>query len=280
MQPPVVQEQKHRGTFAFPLEFHHVDKSHPRYHMPLHWHMDYELVRVLEGELILSLNARGLTLGPGDAALIEEGVVHGGLPGQGCVYECIDMDLNEFLRGNIPDFSDTARTLDATFPQNSEELRTIHRLFDTVKAGQSGYVLLAEGLILQLAGLIVQNHRYVSGGEQTARTAKRVRQLKAALGCIRKRYMMPLTLADLAAPTGLSPRYFCRFFTEMTGRTPIDYLNFYRMERACEQLIYTRESVTEIALSCGFNDLSYFVKMFRKYKGTSPRQFRKGGQTL
>ncbi len=280
MQPLAPEEQKHRGTFAFPLEFHHVDKSHPRYHMPLHWHMDYELVRVLEGTLVLSLNAKGLTLTAGDVALIAEGVVHGGLPGQGCVYECIDMDLNEFLRGNVPDFSDGTHTLDATFPQNSEEARTVRQLFDVVKAQKDGYILYAEGLILQLAGLMLQNHRYKEGNLPAARTDKRVRQLKAALGGIRKRYMMPLTLADLAAPTGLSPRYFCRLFTEMTGRTPVDYLNFYRVERACEQLMYTDESVTEIALSCGFNDLSYFVKTFRKYKGTSPRQFRKGGQAL
>lgn len=271
-----VQEQRPRGTFAFPLEFHHVDKTHPRYHMPLHWHMDYELIRVLSGELSLSLDTRSLTLYPGDVALVQEGVVHGGVPRE-CVYQCIDMDLNAFLRGNVPDFADSDTVvLDATFPRESEEARTIGRLFDTVQAAGTGYAFLAQGLILQLVGLILQNHRYVSSGERTARSQRRVRQLKSALKFIRKRYARPVTLNELAEAAGMSPRYFCRFFSEMTGRTPIDYLNFYRVERACERLTYTDESVTEIALSCGFNDLSYFVKTFRKYKGTTPKQYRKG----
>ncbi len=277
MFPPAVQEQKHRGTFAFPLEFHHVDKTHPRYHMPLHWHMDYELIRVLSGQLTLSLNTRSLVLTPGDVALVQEGVVHGGVP-KDCVYQCIDMDLNEFLRGNVPDFAREGATviLDATFPQGSAEADTIDRLFDTVQTEGTGYAFLAQGLILQLVGLILQNHRYTSSGEREARSMRRVRQLKSALAFIRKRYAMPVTLEEIAHAAGMSPRYFCRFFSEMTGRTPIDYLNFYRVERACERLTYTGESVTEIALSCGFNDLSYFVKTFRRYKGTTPKQYRKG----
>ena len=48
------QEQKVRGTFDFPVEFHHVDEAHPRYQMPFHWHIDYELLRVVSGHLSLS----------------------------------------------------------------------------------------------------------------------------------------------------------------------------------------------------------------------------------
>ena len=52
------QEKKSRGTFDFPIELHHVTKEHPRYQMPFHWHMDYELIRVLKGSLVLSLKRR------------------------------------------------------------------------------------------------------------------------------------------------------------------------------------------------------------------------------
>ena len=60
----------------------------------------------------------------------------------------------------------------------------------------------------------------------------------------------------------------------MTRRSPIDYLNYYRIETACLRLSSTEESITDIAYGCGFNDLSYFIKIFKKYKGVSPRKYR------
>ena len=55
----------------------------------------------------------------------------------------------------------------------------------------------------------------------------------------------------------------------------IEYLNFYRIEIACEQLLSTDLSVTDIAINCGFNDVSYFIKTFKKYKGITPKQYIK-----
>ena len=61
----------------------------------------------------------------------------------------------------------------------------------------------------------------------------------------------------------------------MAHCSPIDYLNSYRIERSCYQLLTTNLSVTEIAFENGFNDLSYFIKTFRKYKGTTPKKYMK-----
>jgi len=88
-------------------------------------------------------------------------------------------------------------------------------------------------------------------------------------------YSNKIELNDLARITGMSPKYFCRFFFEMSSRTPIDYVNYYRIERACYELITTNDSITEISLFCGFNDISSFIKTFKKYKGKSPRQYIK-----
>lgn len=275
------QEQKVRGTQDFPVEFHHVDKTHPRYHMPLHWHMDYELLRVVSGQLVLSLNAQRKTLVAGDIVLIRDGVVHGGTPTD-CVYQCVDVELSGFLHSSalaerdLTALQSNRITPDAEFPQQSEEAAVVHRLFDVLQAGGTGHVFLARGLILQLIGLMLQNHRYAQTDETAQRGLRRIRQLKAALGLIRTRYNTALSLQELAAAAGMTPKYFCRFFAEMTGRTPIDYLNYYRVECACTQLLYTEETVTAIALGCGFNDLSYFVKTFKKYKGLPPKKFRKG----
>ena len=98
--------------------------------------------------------------------------------------------------------------------------------------------------------------------------------MKNVLTYIRNNYGEPITLDELAAVAGMSPRYFCRAFAALTGRTPIAYLNYYRIECACERLTLTDKSVTEIAFSCGFNDMSYFSRVFKQLKGTTPTAYR------
>ena len=61
----------------------------------------------------------------------------------------------------------------------------------------------------------------------------------------------------------------------MTGRSPIDYLNVYRVEMARGKLLYGDESVTQVALTCGYNDVSYFTKMFHRYTGVTPLNYRR-----
>lgn len=90
---------------------------------------------------------------------------------------------------------------------------------------------------------------------------------------IEQHYTEPITLPELAESVHMSPKYFCRFFRHMTRRTPIDYLNYYRVECACQELLTTEKSVTEVALDCGFNDISYFIKTFRRHKGVSPGKY-------
>ncbi|HIS78887.1 MAG TPA: helix-turn-helix transcriptional regulator, partial [Candidatus Caccousia stercoris] len=72
----------------------------------------------------------------------------------------------------------------------------------------------------------------------------------------------------------------CRYFKELTHRTPIDYLNYYRIEVACEQMVYSHRALTEIAYDCGFTDSSYFIKVFRHYKHMSPTQYMLGTKKL
>ena len=92
---------------------------------------------------------------------------------------------------------------------------------------------------------------------------------------IEKNYASPITLQELSASVSMSPKYFCRFFSEMTHQTPMDYLNRQRIEQACCQLATTDDSITEIAYRNGFNDLSYFIRTFKKYKGITPGKYKR-----
>ena len=64
-------EMMKRGRFDFPIGFYHVEKYHPRFNMPYHWHMEYELIRMLRGGFTISLNEETLHLVPGDIVFIR-----------------------------------------------------------------------------------------------------------------------------------------------------------------------------------------------------------------
>ena len=89
-------ENEKRGTFDFPIELYYVDSSSPRYQMPLHWHLEYELILIMQGSFYLSVDGKDYHMEAGDCAWIGDGVVHGGIPND-CIYECVVFDLGTLL---------------------------------------------------------------------------------------------------------------------------------------------------------------------------------------
>jgi AraC-like DNA-binding protein len=100
-------------------------------------------------------------------------------------------------------------------------------------------------------------------------------RIDAALTMIEQRCHEPLPLAALAATAGLSPFHFLRIFRRVTGSTPHQYVVGARLRRASRLLLETSRSVTTIAYEVGFEDLSNFVRTFRREVGCSPRELRR-----
>ena len=84
----------------------------------------------------------------------------------------------------------------------------------------------------------------------------------------------PHSLADLARIAGVSPYHFLRTFKRVTGVTPHQWLLRARLREAAQRLSASRESVTDIALDVGFEDLSNFIRSFHAEFGMSPRRWR------
>ena len=277
-------ELKQHGTADFPFGFYQIDRTHPKYEMAFHWHGEAELIRVLSGKLHITLNNRERTAEAGDIVFVNSEVVHGAVP-EDCVYECI-VYTPDFLSMPGSDFYDgfIGRSIYVTdfFPHDDPALETLRSLVNSVFTAMAneteGMRFSVIGGFYTLFGWIADHHAYsenLAVQFRTARDEKNVQKLKRVLTFIRNSYDQPITLHDMAEAAEVSPQYFCAFFKSMTAKSPIDYVNSYRIERACRKLLNTDQSVTEIAYACGFNDLSYFIKTFKTEKGCTPRQFRR-----
>lgn len=271
-------ESKKRGSFDFPIELYYVDKLAPKYEMPLHWHLEYELITVLRGSFELSLDGEKTVMTQGDCAVINGGVVHGGKPDD-CIYECLVFDLQAFLHNmpvrskSLAEFLSDTSGITGVYRKGSVTAQTVDKIFDSMECERRGYELVTVGLMWQLLGEFASS--FSPRDITVSKSSQQISRLKNVLSFIHNNIERHITLDELAQTAGMSPKYFCRVFKELTGKRPVEYLNYCRIESACEMLTLTDESVTEIAMSCGFDDMSYFSKTFARYKGMSPNKFRK-----
>ncbi|HEX6017275.1 MAG TPA: AraC family transcriptional regulator [Burkholderiaceae bacterium] len=109
------------------------------------------------------------------------------------------------------------------------------------------------------------------------RTADRRRAVRSALS-IDEQPERELTLRQLAADSGLSAYHYLRLFARSLGVTPHQYLVRSRLRAAARLLAEGERPITEIALDCGFADLSNFVRSFGRAAGVSPRSFRRAAR--
>lgn len=279
MKREELNELKKRGSDGFPIEYYFLDETHPRYEMPLHWHRELELVLVKSGRLTLHLNTMEYHLKQGDIAVVNCGVLHRGTP-ENCIYECIVCDLNILRRSAdastdllLPIISEQM-TVDVLLEaDNSPAYGSAASLFGAMRQASPFFELEVMSRLFAFffelyKADLVRPHKVNRQDANIARVSKLIDWLEDSL-------TEPITLTQLSSKAGLNEKYFCRVFKEVTGKTFSDYLSGLRIDHACRLLLHENRSVTEAALHSGFSDISYFSKVFKKYKKCSPRQWVK-----
>lgn len=275
------EEIKMHGTIDFPIELYEVDENYPKYEMPFHWHAHIEIIRVLDGILKISLNKTNYSAKKGDIIFINSETVHGALP-ENCVYECLVYD-----NGILPQISHKGQNfskmlsdgnikINEYFPSCDDEIHScIDLLFESIKSETNGYRYSVIGMLSCLYGILIKNGYYTKITNTDKQSSVSVTKLKNVLEFIKNNYSSKITLEDMAKIAKVSPKYLCSMFKDQTHKSPIDYLIYFRIEKAVHFLLTTDKSVTEIALESGFDDLSYFIKTFKKLKGVPPGVYRK-----
>ncbi|WP_017730228.1 helix-turn-helix domain-containing protein [Nafulsella turpanensis] len=100
------------------------------------------------------------------------------------------------------------------------------------------------------------------------------RRIEKAFEFMEAHFNKDIALADVAKTVNMQEVSFSRFIKKRTGRTFIESLNEIRLGHASHLLIDTTQTVAEVSFNCGFNNLSYFNRLFRKKNGCTPTEFR------
>ncbi|QDT10182.1 helix-turn-helix domain-containing protein [Stieleria marina] len=150
-----------------------------------------------------------------------------------------------------------------------ETIRLVDQLDQELTHRRPGFGAMATTTLLQLATFLSRCYSQSRNPQ-----SKSLLRIADAISHIERHYANPITLNELVKISGMSRRNFIRTFETTMGAPPIKYLIGVRLQRACQLLQQTDQSITEIAMSVGFNDSNYFSRQFKLFNGSSPREFR------
>ena len=148
-------------------------------------------------------------------------------------------------------------------------------LFENINAEYDkktpGYEIVIKSYLLQLVAALIPY--CTRNTEADAILTEHAKKLKEVLSYINAHYMEELTISELAGICFFSEYYFMRFFKKYMGMSCVQYIKNVRLERAADQFENGETNTLEAALSCGFSNLSYFHREFKKKYGMTPKRF-------
>lgn len=297
-QQPSLKEKQSHGTRLFPCAYYHFCNPSHRLRVRHHWHEEVEIVYLHHGSFKLDINMEPYGTDRECFLFINSGELHSlrslsmEFDEQAVVfspsmllfqdYDSIDesillpltqnkLTFPRFLDQTSPFFSvfrSCYQQISHIFSQSKETLLTGEQILTDdvisqlqIKAG----ILQLIGILME-AGLMCQSPRTES---------QEITAIKTVLSYITDHYHEKLYVQDLASQVNMNEQYFCRFFKRSIGKTPIDYINDYRLNKVIRLLETGDAQITEICLECGFNNMGNFQRLFKRKTGITPLQYRK-----
>ncbi len=250
----------------------------------IHWHDDVEFLVALDGDGVEVVNGESLELHPGDGIFINAQQMHYGFSLQkGLHLLCIR--VNPRILCMSPLFENTYvlpvlqnnrmpyLKLESGAEWQKKILDILRKMHDI--RNETNVHLRLQGLFCLLWQEIFENMP-----ESVRPTKSRMSDLaamEAMIEFIERHSAEKLTLGKIAEAGLVCESKCCRLFGKYLHKTPNAYLTDYRLGKAAQLLTSTEQSVTEIALTCGFGGASYFAETFRKHYGCSPKEYRNRG---
>lgn len=248
---------------------------------PPHWHNAVEVIHVKENRYKIAAVGNTYELAEGDIALIRPGIIH-------ALYAPVN-GRRIILLADIKGLREVGglETLLAVLPPvvvvsegETDIHQRIHALMENMEEEYSGrnsfyeiriYVSLLEMMAALGRRAVARNSRISVEDAANSRHGKRMME---ACSYINEHCTEGLTLSQMASLSGFSKYHFTRIFKEFTHTSFYQYLSEKRISHAEQLLINPDYSVTEVAVRSGFSSLPAFNRMFHRWKGCTPTEFR------
>lgn len=268
----------------FPL---HVTKTEHHGKISLHSHNFYELVYIERGFSMHICDDMSTVLTSGDLFLIHPGQRHTYINACHTVlYNCLfTKEIPEFVKTafrEIPWCSDIFengsssewKKINLNMSERNDLALFLEKIRWECNNRPIGWQL---NVISLFSEMMVFISRVSDGYKGSEHVSSHIKSVHAALAYIEDNLSREFTVKEIADHVGLSPDYLSKNFKSIIGVTPIDYIKNYKIARAMEKLRSTEDSISDIAESVGFIDMSHFSRTFRQVTGVTPSAFRKSG---
>ena len=231
----------------------------------------YGLIHIISGELEYYFSdGREIKVGSGDTFLLKPTDAYRVLCSEECLHYTVNFKLSaSSIKGDI------ARKvlLSEDIPIINQSTRanyhtdTFEELSSVWSQKSAGYRMRALSLVYKLLYGFINSHTAL------LRTGK-FQKLAPAKEYIESHWNESITLSNLALISNMSVTHFRHLFSKVFNTTPIEYRDSIRLLYAKDFLSEEHYTVSEVAYKCGFEDVNYFSRFFKKHTGLSPTEYR------
>jgi AraC-like DNA-binding protein len=281
------KELKQHGDTMFPTALYTVTHNIVGLILPHHWHNELEFIYLADGEAVFTIDDENILVQAGECIFVNSGELHSGLSKTvTCTYFSVVFST-EFLTNTFDacyKFFDGIKTNKYKIIQHFKRDNPFHQkvvcelkdIIEELTLKDIAYELKVKGKLFAIFAILFRSSLYTTilNDQKALMPSKKHTILKLILGYLYQNYNKKIKLTDISESVNLTPQYLCKFFKDMTGTSIVEYLNAYRIETACSLLKISTLSVTDIALECGFDNISYFNRIFKKHFNCTPTQFR------
>ena len=280
-----LKENKPHGTKDDPFSTYHIENAGRSFQIPVHWHDEFEIIYVRSGFLTVSISGESYIGKTGEAFVVSPGNLHlmGSQSGTVDYYtflfplkyisfrtdDMLDDKLLEPLKnGHLmigPRIKDTAKEL---CEQLVETYMAKNKKIESEITAQIKTKIILLQFILEMwkKGFVIEND-----------TSGRNIVEKEMVSYIQQNFTGKISLKEFGEQFHLSEKYISRYFKEHFHITLSQYITYLRLENAKQLLQDTDLSVTETAMQSGYQNVSYFIRSFKKAYGISPLKYRNSG---
>ena len=250
--------------------------------IPLHWHDEIQFVFIVKGEAIFQINEERQVVREGEGIFINSGCLHMAEDHHqsGCTYICLNIAPHfvlsqELYSAYVTPYIQATNLpyvyLDASEDWGKNILAAVLKIYHLLQEKSPYYEI---DLTAQLS--FIWKNLIINGFQLEYLETEMLKdyRMKQMLNWIHLHYAEKIMLDDIARAGQLSRSECCRYFKRILGKTPMDYVNHYRIQKSLILLQQPDHSVTDVAYQVGFNSSSYFIDKFRRLMNITPLTYK------